>query len=161
MKRLLIFLSLMLFLISCKNNSHTEIFENVDDSSIEGYYTFENSYTEVDIIHQKLQEYYDLSLLKQLHPEFEDELIKQIKSLSDNEAHLIEKTDSIKITNLEQIGSFYKESDSISRIKLRYEVVYDNTLVIDSISAIIKTRNVKIEDRNYSSTKIRFEKTKN
>lgn len=158
MKKLAIIFGLALLIISCKNNNSFAPGANEEASIDDFFESSGSSFTKTDLLEQKLQEVYDLSLLKQLHPEFEEELLNQIKSLSDGEILLTEKTDAVKINNLTLIGDVNIKSDSISEIKLYYEVSYNNKVVIDSILAIVKTHNIEIEGDNFSSTKIRFKK---
>jgi hypothetical protein len=162
MKKLIIILGLALLIVSCKSDTSFTPDVNkevqINDFSGFNFSVVSSSFTKTDLIEQKLQELYDLSLLMQLHPKFDEELIDQIRSISDSKIRLTEKADSIKINNLTQIGDVNIKSVSISEVKFSYEVLYNNKVLTDSILAIVKIQNIEIDGENFSATKIRFKK---
>lgn len=115
-------------------------------------------FTEQDIAFQKLQEFYDLNLLKLHHPEFEEDISKQIAEISNSNLDLPKLARQVQISNLKQIEAMEFVDDSVSKLKLSYEVVSDQGIKKDTIIAILKSTITKIENREQKAYKVKFEK---
>ncbi|NNK83533.1 MAG: hypothetical protein HKO92_10460 [Flavobacteriaceae bacterium] len=160
---------LCLFLVfSCMNSSETKS-TNIEKSAMEpkAVEVFEATdlkandleiFTEQDIAYQKLQEFYDLTILKQLHPEFEEDITKQLEELSSSELNLPRISREIKISNLKQIEASEKLNDSTSKLKLSYDIQSELGTQKDSIFALIKTSTITIEGQQQKAYRITFEK---
>ena len=168
MKKLYYILSLFL-VFSCMNNAEKKALDLEEESVLETEtlnvneavdIKTENAYlfTEQDIAYQKLQEFYDLNVLKQHHPEFEEDISKQIAELSNSELNLPRLTREIKINNLKQIETAEQLNDSILKLKLSYDLHSEQGTQKDSITAIIKTSTIIIEGKEQKSYKVTFEK---
>jgi hypothetical protein len=140
---------------SCKNHDAMELKNiEVEDANTVSK-PIASDFTEIDLISQKLQEYYDLSVLQQQFPELEKELTSQIKTLSNSEASL--NTDSnISIKNVSQIGNSKQLSDSITELVLKFEIHSKKRTQIDTITALVKTSKITIGNEEFTTRKIEF-----
>jgi hypothetical protein len=140
---------------SCKNHDAMELKNiEVEDANTVSK-PIASDFTEIDLISQKLQEYYDLSVLQQQFPELEKELTSQIKTLSNSEASL--NTDSnISIKNVSQIGNSKQLSDSITELVLKFEIHSKKRTQIDTITALVKTSKITIDNEEFTTRKIEF-----
>lgn len=105
---------------------------------------------------QKLQEYFDLMQLQETHPEFKEDVLVQLKSLS-QDANLSKKyinLDSVK--NIRSIGDILKISDSVQKLKLEFDVMSKGKMTHDSIEALIITKTVMMDTDSITSNKIVF-----
>ena len=110
------------------------------------------------LVRQKLIDYFDLMRLKQEHPEFAKDIILQLQGFSiDSESiDSFKKIDSI--TNVRQIGKLIKDSETIQKMTLYFDVVSDNTIKADSILAIISNKSILMDDEMVLTTKVYFQK---
>ncbi len=159
MKKLL-YIIIALLIGSCNNNSPNSL----EMKSADNYDYFFNAassnrtFTKLNLAEQKLQELYDLSLLQKQHPEFEKGIEIQLSKLSKNAVSLPNKAIKLSITNVVQIGNVVTVSDSISKLKLRFDVISEQgTTATDSIIAVIKAKTIFINNETVTSTKITFE----
>jgi len=108
----------------------------------------------------KLMEYFDLLRLKQEHPEFEKDIISQLQGFSNDSESIdsYEKIDSI--INIRQLGKLIKESDSIQKMRLYFDIVSGITTTSDSVMAIITIKFITVEGRKIPSTKVMFKNIK-
>lgn len=154
MKQLL-YIMIIICAWSCKNHDAMELKNiEVEDANTVSK-PIASDFTEIDLISQKLQEYYDLSVLQQQFPELEKELTSQIKTLSNSEASL--NTDSnISIKNVSQIGNSKQLSDSITELVLKFEIHSKKRTQIDTITALVKTSKITIDNEEFTTRKIEF-----
>jgi len=116
------------------------------------------SFTEQDIAFQKLKEFYDLNLLKLHHPEFEEDISKQIAEISNSKLDLPKLAREIKISNLNLVEAMEVINDSISKFKLSYNVQSEQKTYQDTITAKIKTSTIIIDGAKQKTYKVTFEK---
>ncbi|WP_412986349.1 hypothetical protein [Pontimicrobium sp. IMCC45349] len=161
MKKLGYILNFMI-LASCMNSAN-----EAEMKSIEPVFATESmdnddffSYTASDfnntqLAAQKLQEYYDLSLLKQQHPEFENDIKLQLENLGELTLNLPKTARSI---NIDSVTELSKETltDSTKRIVLKYTSNSDRGKTTDTISAIIKTKTITVDNQPITTTKLKF-----
>ena len=154
MKQLL-YIMIIICAWSCKNHDAMELKNiEVEDANTVSK-PIASDFTEIDLISQKLQEYYDLSVLQQQFPELKKELTSQIKTLSNSEASL--NTDSnISIKNVSQIGNSKQLSDSITELVLKFEIHSKKRTQIDTITALVKTSKITIDNEEFTTRKIEF-----
>ncbi|NMH87341.1 hypothetical protein [Flavivirga algicola] len=127
--------------------------EDVDDS-----YLIENSHFNITTLaRQKLQEYYDLSLLQKYHPEFENDIKIQLSKLSDTVPNIPNTSREIVIKNVSEIDN-QKLTDSTSKLQLRYEVISEQGSTFDTISAILKTKTVILNNNRVTTNKLTFKR---
>lgn len=152
--RQLLYIMIIICTWSCKNREVME-FKSAEFEDAIYYKPLESDFTEIDLISQKLQEYYDLSVLQQQFPELKKELTSQIKTLSNSEASL--NTDSnISIKNVSQIGNSKQLSDSITELVLKFEIHSKKRTQIDTITALVKTSKITIDNEEFTTRKIEF-----
>ncbi len=159
--RILICIIVILVFLSCKNNDANKVSESsVLDAEYEAKAPVFNIDTKVDTYQnlsiQKLQGYFDLIKLKEKHPEFKNDILQQLRELS-NDSIPNYKGD-FSIENIHQIGDAESVSDSVQKIKLAYHVVSDSYKGIDSIIVVITSKRILIDETNVISNKVTFTK---
>lgn len=154
--RQLLYIMIIICAWSCKNHDAMELksIEIEDTNTVSK--PIASDFTEIDLITQKLQEYYDLSVLQQQFPELEKELTSQIKTLSDSEASVSSHTKDISIKNVSQIGSSKQLSDTITELVLKFEIHSEKRTQIDTITALVKTSKITIDNEDFTTRKIEF-----
>lgn len=165
MRQIFTYILALLFVLSCSKapRSESSVFTDkieevgmVADESIEVFKEFdiENTTSLNTILKQKLQEYHDLLLLEKTNPEFSNEIKEQLKKLSDEKLDIDSIEGEVSIRDILFLSSAEKISDSIQKIKFSYRA---NTKT-DSLTAIVKTIPIVIENQTIWSTSILFEK---
>lgn len=154
--RQLLYIMIIICAWSCKNHDAMELksIEIEDTNTVSK--PIASDFTEIDLITQKLQEYYDLSVLQQQFPELEKELTSQIKALSNSEASVSSHTKDISIKNVSQIGSSKQLSDTITELVLKFEIHSEKRTQIDTITALVKTSKITIDNEDFTTRKIEF-----
>ena len=107
---------------------------------------------------QKLQDYFDLLVLHEEHPEFGEDIALQLQELSNDNLDISNTSQKVLIENVQQIGATIKISDSIKRIRLVFDIVAKDSKKSDSITAIISTKKFYLDQKEVISTKVVFEK---
>jgi hypothetical protein len=154
-----------MFLFACSKARHKESMVSTDAIELEAApfveeeilkkVDFEKNITQLNpLIKQKLQEYYDLLALEKANPEFTNEIKVQLKKLSDIQLELDSTINQVKIEDILFLSSIEKVSDSIQKVKFSY----NNGSKTDSLTAIIKTTPVKVDDQTIWNTQVLFEK---
>lgn len=118
---------------------------------------YDEFYTQ-DFMGQKLQEFYDLSLLKQQHPEFQEDISKQLLGLSSAKAKIPKLSQEIRIENLHLLEKVEKSNDTVSKLKLSYDIVSELGKEKDTIVAVITIKKTNLEGKPFESIKLKFEK---
>lgn len=153
-----IYILLVLIFVSCSSREAKNNYEyNSTTEDVEDYYenySLTNKY--LTVVTQKLQEYSDLLKLKKQHPELNADILVQLQSLS--KTNIVAIDTKYTIENIQQIGEIETVSDSIQKIKLKYNLVSKTENKQDSITAFIKTTVIVLDGRNNMSNKITFAK---
>ncbi|GAA3612380.1 hypothetical protein Q4Q39_04370 [Flavivirga amylovorans] len=156
MKKLIYIICILIF-ISCKNevNKVSEIpaFEEEDAEVYRSDDNFVMNRYQI-LSTQKLQEYFDLIKLKEKHPEFKDDILIQLRKLSNDS--IPNYAGDFSIENIRQVGEVETISDSVQKIKLVYNVVSDAYKSNDSILATISSKTIFIDDTATISNKVVF-----
>ena len=153
-----IYILIFLTLCSCSKAREQEsiVYAEEDKMVIEENFTkldINNTTQLTPLLKQKLQEYYDLLYLKKSSPDFSEQIDKQLNKIFKETPRTDSLNDSIKIKNITFLSRAENVSDSVQKIKFSYEAGSKT----DSLSAIIKTTPVTIEDQVIWSTSISFE----
>ena len=165
--RKLVYIFIALLLISCANNKKevpTEAIESVDMEKTETVFESaaledkKEAFSYQYLTEQKLQDYYDLLVLQQQHPEFKEDITAQLQELSNDVTAIPDSTQKITIKNVQQMGATLKISDSVQKIRLLFDIVTESTNKRDSITAIVSTKKVYLDQQEVISTKVVFEK---
>jgi len=163
----LIYIFVVLFIASCANNRKEAATEAVDMEQSETVLestAFEDAaietFTFQHLTEQKLQDYFDLLVLQQQHPEFIDDIRIQLQELSKDSVIKADFPQKVDIQNVQQVGETLQVSDSIQKIRLRFDIIANNSIKKDSITAIIKTKKVSLDNEEFISTKVKFTKKK-
>lgn len=155
--RQLFYIMIIICLWSCKNHEVMNVEKTIltEEANIVSK-PLESDFTEIDIIIQKLQEYYDLSILQQQFPELKKELSSQIKTLSNIEASIDSHTKAISIKNVSQIGNSKQVSDTVTEVILQFEIHSEKRKQTDTITALLKTSKTIIDSEVFVTRKIEF-----
>lgn len=145
---------------SCMNNkeakqeSATSIMaEEIDD--MDSHQIKNVNFSLTTLAEQKLQEYYDLSLLQKQHPEFENDIKLQLTKLADAPLNLPHTVKEVHIKNTIEID-YQKMTDSTSKLRLRYEITSEQGSTFDTISVIIKTKTITVNNVTITTNKLTF-----
>jgi len=167
MKRVL-YIICILFIVSCSNRKEAprhsnEAIETTDlkqeDAAVlaSAPISIENKeFAYQKLTSQKLQDYYDLLLLQNQHPEFQNEIKEQLQELSTHKILIAKSIQSIRIQNVQQLEDVIKISDSLQRIKFSYDISTGDSIKTDTITAIIKTNRLDLDGTEVIATKIKF-----
>lgn len=166
MKRFL-YIYVAFFMMSCANERKNEApIEGVNMEKTEtmlestAFEDAKEAFTFQHLTEQKLQDYFDLLVLQQQHPEFIEDIRTQLHELSEDSIIISYFPQKVDIKNIQQIGETQIISDSIQRIELRFDIITNNSVKKDSITAIIKTKTITLDNEELSSTKVVFTKEK-
>jgi len=113
---------------------------------------------------QKLQDYVDLLILQQQHPEFREELRLQLLRLSADTllvpSHLTmgeAGNSEISISGLVQLGEVETVSDTVQKVTFSFKLNSETTVRVDTLKAIFTTQKVVIDGLQHTTTKVTFE----
>ncbi len=163
----LFYISIALLLISCANNRKEvpmEAIESVEMDKTEtvlesaAFEDAKETFTYQHQTEQKLQDYYDLLVLQQQHPEFIEDITAQLQELSKDVIAIPDATQNIIIKNVQQIEEILQLSDSTQKIKLRFDIIAGNSITRDSITATISTKKIRLDNEELIATKVLFSK---
>lgn len=141
-------LILLVLIFSCSNREMKTAEISISASQEEISQNFENEL----ITKQKLQEYYDLLILKQRHNNFDvSEQLQKIATIVK-----VVDTNSVRIENLNLI-KMQIVSDTIKKTKISYDVIFNNRIRRDTITTIIYSKKISIDNQEFISNKIQFE----
>jgi len=164
--RQFIYLLIVIIVFSCNETSKavldSETYYEIDESiqaekSLSIYE--EKSFSQQDLINEKLQELYELIELKNNHPDFAASIELQLKEYTDDT--IILKDANVSIKNIELKEEIVNLSDSLQKLKLHYEIHSNNFSRKDSIYTLISTKNITIDGEAKTSKKIKFQSIKN
>lgn len=156
LNKIYIFIFLIFFSCSRVREQENAMYADEDEMVIEENFTkfdINNTVQLTSLLKQKLQEYYDLLHLKKSSPDFSGQIDKQLNKILRKRPRTDSLHDSIRIKNITILSNPENISDSIQKIKISYGA----GSMTDTLSAIIKTTPVTIEDQVIWSTNISFE----
>ena len=149
----IILMSLLLVACAMESNKvkNSEMISDIemDDMEVEAIETVDNfkysteSGIDQTLINEKLQDFYDLLALQNEHPEFTNEVIKQLKNYSTDSISDFNSETSVIIKNIRPIGDAEIINDSLKKLKLVYDKISDNKKTTDSIFALITMKTFK------------------
>jgi len=164
MKRSIYITMLSLLTLSCAKNAKEASMgdgeyletEAVGTSEIKAVKGIE--FSSLQLAEAKLNEYFELILLRQKHPEFGEDISAQIKNLSKQDLSLADSATVRSIENIRQKGEIAEVSDSLQKIQFYFDLVTENGTHVDSIVAVIRSQKVMVEQQHVIATKVTFEK---
>lgn len=153
-----IYILIFLIFFSCSRVREQEnaVYAVEDEMVIEesfAKFDINNTSQLTPLLKQKLQEYYDLLYLKNSSPDFSGQIDTQLNKIFKETPQTTALNDSIKIKNITYLSGAENVSDSVQKIKFSYEA----GPMIDTLSAIIKTTPITIDEQVIWSTNISFE----
>ena len=150
-----------MLLVSCASDTNKAKSENVftteDVGEMEVAPILDDEISD-QLISEKLQDFYDLMALQNEHPEFMEEVSKQLKVYTNDSISNYKANDFTIIKNIKQLGRIVIVNDSVKKIKLSYEKSENNIKRIDTIYAIITNKSVTVDNEVLISNKVRFSK---
>jgi hypothetical protein len=126
-------------------------------------YSFTTNYFSLDDINTeistKLQANYEAQLLATKHPEFAEAIKEQLTASNKFHTALSDSIQTIKIEDLEFLGSLKSLNDSVSTQKMRYtSVINSKYKQKDSVLVVVKRAMILIDDVLKANTSFTFEK---
>jgi membrane-associated HD superfamily phosphohydrolase len=115
----------------------------------------------VSMVQQKLQELADLEFLIHQHPEFKEEIKNELDELSKDDIQLTREESKAEITNVQQIDEAQKINDSVTEIKLSFDIVSDKSTRKDTLFATLITKMILLDGLEKTASKISFRRTQN
>ncbi|QNJ98088.1 hypothetical protein [Constantimarinum furrinae] len=165
MKGFLYILFVILVTVSCNNSYNSESLKASDVAEEE----LEEAVAEVDdgktvdyeaIAKQKLQEYVDLKLLQQQHPEFKSGITEKLEALSEDDIDIFSDSLKIDIRNISPISEARRLNDSVTELKLSFDIVSEKSTRRDTLYALILSRTIQLDGLERISTKMTFRRNK-
>jgi len=159
-----IYILLCLLWMSCANETKSSKLEVVDEEQLEAPtrdfdmsapIKAKESYENLAI--SKLKNYFDLIRLQNEHPEFREDILIQLQDLTKDGDASYNYSDIDSIQNIQQKGTTIQVNDSIQRLKLYFEKVQGSQVIPDSITAIITTKTITLDNQTVKATKVKFE----
>ena len=143
-------------LCSCADSMNKEAIVSDEESVLLEYELDSKNLTIEKLTSEKLQNYFELIKLKNEHPKFQEDILEELKGISDEEFTKIDSSESFTIENIRMVGKGIILSDSVQKMILHYDFVSENQTKTDSIAAWIKTKSVLLEGVPKKSFKITF-----
>lgn len=154
------YILILLFLISCNQGEKSDSLKNFDlleeEVTATSYEVIPEAFEYQSLTIQKLQDYFDLLVLQQQHPEFKNEIHKQLVALSSDSTKIPLNTAKISIEEVQQIGVPEKISDSVQLLTVSFNVVTPSTTIKDTLVAKIVSKKVMVEGTEVTTTKLQF-----
>nr|WP_321233632.1 hypothetical protein [uncultured Psychroserpens sp.] len=105
---------------------------------------------------KKLEEYIDLIKLKQVHPEFEDDITLQLNNFTTSNKSAFDYPEGFNISNIEQLGMSKMVSDTIEQFVLGYTVTVNTQSFKDSMLTQISSKAINIDGDTLISKNVKF-----
>lgn len=165
MKGFLYILFVILVTVSCNNSYNSESLKASDVAEEE----LEEAVAEADdgktvdyeaIAKQKLQEYVDLKLLQQQHPEFKSGITAKLEALSEDDIDIFPDSLETDIKNISQISEARRLNDSVTELRLSFDIVSEKSTRKDTLYALILSRTIQLDGLERISTKMTFRRNK-
>jgi len=155
----LAYISFALVLLSCANVSEDKSFATSDVAEDEAVNvstteTIEEAFPYATITEQKLQEYFDLTVLKSKHPEFSETIVEQLKQITKDSILLPRGQDSVAVKNLTPLGSIRKINDTLQLQKFTYSIASKTIFKTDTLTVYISTKPLLVDGIEVVSTKV-------
>ncbi|TMM55898.1 hypothetical protein FEE95_14715 [Maribacter algarum] len=150
-----IFVLVIWILSSCGNNMNKEYIVTNDDSTASEYEIDRKDFTLENLVSERLKNYFELLKLKNEHPEFQEDILKQLKDFS-KEGFIKTDSSNFSVENIRTVGETVVLSDSLKSMRLYYDSVSTNGIETDSIDALIMTKIILLDGIETKSTKISF-----
>lgn len=161
MKQYIIVISLVIFL-GCSNSREKEPMVLKDSSTRDEVENImaeqkitEETFEYATITQLKLQEYIDLELLANQHPDIH-EIQEQLHTFGTLKKRTLQDS-VVKISNLTPITILHRINDSVQKRKFYYTLKGNTLQITDTITTVITTKNVIIDGIPQTATKITFE----
>lgn len=155
----LAYISFILLLLGCANVSEentgasSDITEN-EAMAVPTTETVEEAFPYATITKQKLQEYFDLTALKNKHPEYSETILEQLKQITKDSILLPRGQDSVAVKNLTPLGSIRKINDTLQLQKFTYSIASKTIFKTDTLTAYISTKPLLVDGIEVVSTKV-------
>lgn len=155
--RLLLYMFLVVLICSCSAKSSNKERDFIGDENVLEMYALENEseFSFDNMLAEKLQNYFEMVVLKEEHPEFKQTILLQLQKISKDSIHQkVLAFDQLEISNIKELEVF---SDTLKKINIQYSFK-NNPKFLDSINAYVRTEIVAFEGKSTTSYKIEFSK---
>lgn len=132
----ILYILVLLFIVSCKNETMKSVSADMEVST-DAVESTVNSNALQDISTQKLNEYFELIQLKQLHPEFESDINAQLLSFTNGHKSFKNYEEGFMVSNIQHSGKSKTLSDSVEVFTLKYTVTTHSKIFKDSIKTYV------------------------
>ncbi len=160
----LIYIAIALLLSSCANNAKEASMSDMDFSEAEVSENSSMGLEETSIVantqlaEAKLKDYFELVVLQQKHPDFREDIRSQLRGLSEADLNIPDSVNIISIENIRQNGAVQELSDSLQKIHFYFDVTTENGTRQDSITAVLRSQKVTVDQQEVTATKVTFER---
>ncbi|WP_432411558.1 hypothetical protein [Rasiella sp. SM2506] len=158
----LVYILFTVLLIGCANVSEEKSFATSDTAETEldeaSSIPIEEAFSYATITEQKLQEYFDLLVLKNKHPELAETISAQLRQITTDSILLSREQDSVAVKNLSALGPLVKINDTLQEQSFLYTIASKNLSKTDTLTAHIITKPIRIDGIETLATKVVFRK---
>lgn len=151
------------FLIGCANVSEEKQFATSDMTEREATeevapLEVEEAFPFATVTEQKLQEYFDLLVLKNKHPELKETIVAQLKQLTTDSITFPKGQDAVDVKNLSPLGPLVKINDTLQEQSFQYTIASKSILKTDTLTVQISSKPIQIDGIETLTTKVVFRK---
>jgi len=160
MKRLLYILPFFL-IVACNNAPEKDMLseiEAIEEELANATVSESEPFEYATITEQKLQDYFDLLIIKNKHPEFSEAINTQLKSFARDSLLFDTDQDSVDVKSLSQVGAAEIVNDSVKRLKIAFNVGAAQRFQSKTVTAIITTNTVVVDGKLTENTNVTFTK---
>jgi len=156
MKKLL-YIGISLLLMACAEAPERDTLKELEavETTFEEETTAE-AFKYATVTEQKLQEYFDLLIVKNKHPEFSETVNTQLRSFVQDSLLFETYEDSVDVKNLHQIGDGQIVNDSIEKLKIGFTIGSLHRYKTDTVTAYIITNRVMVDGQETRNITITF-----
>ncbi|TXG35273.1 hypothetical protein [Seonamhaeicola maritimus] len=150
---------LFVLIFSCKNESAYKL-ESTDVENEVVEINKPAEFSEIDnyetLSAQKLSEYFDLLKLKSQHPDFEEDIVAQLKNYTSEQLIGFKINDDFEIQNIRLNGEQIKIADTLRKLQIEFDINSKFVNIKDSVFAYITSNTILVDGKELKSNKVRF-----
>ncbi|QIE59178.1 hypothetical protein G5B37_06275 [Rasiella rasia] len=157
----LTFVSIFAILFGCSNMASdkeaatSDVAETLEETQA---FRVDEAFDYATITQQKLQEYIDLQLLKNEHPELAKTIAPQLQKLLKDSIALPKNQDSLVVKNLSPLGTLLTVNDTLRQQKFSFALASNTFFKTDTLIANISTMTRQVHGEDVVVNKVYFSK---
>lgn len=166
-------ITVCLWVFACASESRSSKYSNfktTEDANYEneldndGYldsYSYKieaTPFKETLLIHEKLEDFYDLLTLRNRHPEFSEDVTLQLKNFTNDSLNLYAIKGVKTVQNMRPIGNIKIIDSTKRKVQYTYDIVSETSRKTDTIWVIITSKMVVLDGKSVLSNKVKFSK---